>query len=177
MTLSQNTHLRLIVSNADKSRVGDESPLPIGDKVHQLSLPFTDDAVIVLIDCTSMGRSVLPGILVKYHPKLIFDVRTVPTMTHVAGSRSAAFRIFDQIKAEYIDVFGVLGVKSTDHVDVNPAIWSHRIRSVFSGSLRGPVFMLFDSDRSIEVAEPIINDVFSSLFGRPVTSLVLQGSP
>lgn len=52
--------------------------------------------------------------LSSYRPKVIFDLRFSPRLDFVGGSRRRAFRAFDELSVQYIDVLGRLGVSSRE---------------------------------------------------------------
>lgn len=67
--------------------------------------------------------------LSSFRPKIILDLRLSPRLDFAGGSRRRAFRAFEELSVQYIDVLGRLGVSSREdffslNQDATPTLFS-----------------------------------------------------
>lgn len=165
-------HLRLVVA-AGKGE--DARPHPPG--AFQLSFPYPEPSSVTLLQLQGATPDLLPKMVEKLAPHLIFDVRVTPHLDVIAKSRAAAFSLFSQRKITYIDLFGRLSINSYHSVDANPSFWAPRL-SEFAEStpMRGPYLFLFDNLHLMEATLLVLPNVFQRRIDKKATFSVVLSS-
>ena len=135
------SHLRLIVDQ-EKG----EKPVNVcWEPPQQISLPYPDGVEVILALVATMSLREFVELVIKTAPSWMIDVRVAPRFDTLACSREVAFRLFQEKKATYVDLFGRLGVKSYRRAESNPAFWGDGLCNLLTKSeRRGPYVLLFD---------------------------------
>ncbi|WP_374652216.1 hypothetical protein [Dongia sp.] len=166
------SHLKLVSSNTEADHEvsllahSAESKSAQG----QLALPYHDAFSVLLLDVRRLNFGRFVDVLNSTRPNWIIDVRVTPRMDLLAGNRQHALKIFSSHNAEYVDLFGKLGLHSYQSAEANPALWSKTIGEIVLNSRRpsGPFIVLFDDDKQFEFAKKIVPHSFGSIFQKPV---------
>lgn len=137
----------------------------------QLSLPLPEPDIIFILNVSEIRFNQFDYALHQIKPKWIFDIRTAPRLDKIAGSRNSAFRAFDRLNLNYLDVFGILGINDQRAASSNPAFWMPWLTEVLISSheAHGPYFALLDSEPLIEAFSSQVRDVMPSKIGKEIT--------
>lgn len=167
MTASREpgSHLRLVVTMSDEPRVA--KPRTKNDLPEQLALPYPEETAVFLVFVETMDRDKFARIVGDYTPRWVIDVRTVPRLDTIAGSRPSAFHLFRKSKAAYVDLFGKLGIRSYRSADSNPAVWGIAVSDILRGSDRkGPYLFLFDDESLLQAADRLLPGLIKPVIGK-----------
>ncbi|WP_156340457.1 hypothetical protein [Sphingomonas sp. Leaf17] len=136
----------------------------------QLSLPFPDPDVVIVMDVADFGVRSFKAALSCLKPKWVFDIRASPRMDRLAGGRIHAFKEFEKIGTQYIDIFGLLNLYNYSSVESNPAFWMHIIENHLShdGNAHGPYMALLDDELMINSISKYFASSISHVTGRDV---------
>jgi len=157
-------HLRLVTT---QKQGGDKLTKCLEPQSKQLSFPYPDASTVFLVYVGSIGKDAFAQILGDYAPRWIIDVRAVPRLDTIAGSRLSAFAFFERTKTSYIDLFGRLGIRSYCVAESNPAFWSSAVFKLLKNSDRkGPYLFLFDNERLLQIADDILPEVIQPVVGK-----------
>jgi hypothetical protein len=75
--------------------------------------------------------------------------------------------MFRKAKAAYVDVFGLLGVKSYQTADSNPTVWGNTVTQLLKESgHKGPYLFLFDDESLFLAANDLLPDVIKPAIGK-----------
>lgn len=146
-----------------------------GDRNQQLALPYPDPFTAFFLDVNGIGVDRFVSLLRSMGPKWIIDARATPRLDMLGGSRSYAFRFFDNLGAEYVDLFGRLGLATYRSVDANPASWSDMVSRIVSSSARpfGPFLVLFDNADLLRASAEMLPQSLRRTLGRAVSCAVM----
>ena len=155
-------HLRLVSDQAQHScerERRDYEPV-------QISMPFPDTAAVYFVLVATMTQDEFLHVIDSCVSSWLIDVRTVPRFDSIFFSRDAAFRFFKEHDVLYVDFFGLLGVKSYQSVDSNPAIWGDALRDLLKNSKRkGPYLLLFDEENHLRTAYSVLPQILRPVVG------------
>lgn len=158
--------LRLVYDSA-------ELPSYHGPRVdnRQLQLPFPEPDTIVVLDVGEFEFGAFRRALSSLRPKWVFDIRASPRMDQLAGGRIHAFREFDRIGTQYIDIFGLVGVSNYRSAASNPYFWTPVVEEFLknSGMKSGPYMALLDDDTLINTVSKQFASSISHVTGRDVS--------
>ena len=167
-------HIRLVASQKQSDAPRKKSVL----KAQQLSFPYPERAAILLVDADKIDRAAFLDLVKHVTPGWIIDVRAVPRLDTLAGSRANAFELFRQSNAEYVDLFGRLGIKSYDEADANPVFWSTAVTNILEQSpQRGPYLFLFDNVALILASGRILENALKPIAGKEPKISVITSWP
>jgi hypothetical protein len=156
-------HLRLVGSNSETR------PSVVGTAIRrheQFSFPYPETSSVFFLRADTVAPTAFTRILAENTPRWVIDVRVVPRFDSVAGSRASAFRLFENYKATYIDLFGRIGIRSYRSVEANPALWAKTIQNLLTESGRkGPYLFLFDNQDIMVSADRVLRQVMSQIAG------------
>lgn len=145
-------HLRVVEPPVDEQPV-DEQP---GDR-GQLMLPLLEDtAVIVLAHITNVSEQAFLWLLQEAKPDTIVDLRTIPRFDFGRLNRKAAFRLFEEMAARYVDFAHDLGISDHHDAGLNPTFFAEPLDRLVSRAPRAQrVLLLLDDagllDSALEV--------------------------
>lgn len=129
-------------------------------------MPYPETNAIYLLNADFVGYSEFLKVLEEYAPKWVIDVRVVPRLDTLAHSRSRAFELFHEQRANYIDLFGRLHVRSYRHADSNPAFWGKEVLTLLKAAKpAGPYLFLFDNQQLIGTSEQLLPEILLPLVG------------
>ena len=158
------SHLRLIKTQEEQSN---KSSQPSVKREKQLAFPYPETATVFLVLVPTLRSEDFARMLGDSTPRWIIDVRAVPRLDILATSRMSAFALFERMKANYVDLFGRLGIRSYRAAESNPAFWSGALVDILRKSeKKGPYFFLFDDERLIQSADEILPDAIKSIVGK-----------
>ena len=145
-------------------------------KEQQLALPYRDPSVAVFADVKDIEVGGFAELLSSLSPKWIIDARTTPRLDMLGGSRSNAFKLFDSNDAEYVDLFGQLGLATCRSADANPASWAVVVGEIIrsSGKPFGPFLILFDNTELLKAAADALPSSLHSTLGRAISCSVMS---
>ena len=137
----------------------------------QLVLPFPEPDTVVILDVAEFEFSSFKRALSRLKPKWVFDIRAAPRMDRLAGGRAHAFREFERIGTQYIDIFGIIGVSNYKNAASNPVFWTPVVEDFLraSGSLAGPYMALLDDETLINSVSRSFASSISHVTGRDVS--------
>lgn len=159
------SHLRLVFNTSEEPRPA--KPAVKVDRSDQLALPYPEETAVFLVFVETMDRNEFAGIVGNYTPRWVIDVRTVPRLDTIAGSRPSAFHLFRKAKASYVDLFGKLGIRSYRSAESNPAIWGTVVCDLLRGSERkGPYLFLFDDESLFQAADRLLPNLIKPVIGK-----------
>jgi hypothetical protein len=149
-------HLRLVHTSSGllAEKKGKVSRVPI-----QLTLPLPDASVVLFVHENALSKpNTFHRLLDSVHPHWIFDARVTPRWDILSGTRLQAFKRFSELGAEYVDLFGRIGISSYQSAGANPALWCHSVFDIISEarSPEGPFVFVFDNNDLINVAIGLI---------------------
>lgn len=173
MTQERPSHLKLIATSlgaADISKhAPPKAPRLIPRKATQLQLPHLDSLTFVLASVRSFqGLGEFTEYVAALRPKWIFDIRTIPRLDVLGGTRRHVFSVFRELEISYIDLLGVLGVGSEDSLDARPSVWGKKLAQVVDANAVGVVLLLFDNIDLLESAALVLPSSMESVMHRPV---------
>lgn len=70
--------------------------------------------LVLMAESEASNKNSFFEFLSTFRPKIIFDLRQFPRLDFADGSRRRAFRIFEELSVQYIDVPGRLGISSRE---------------------------------------------------------------
>ena len=167
MTVSRDpgSHLRLVFTTPEEPRPAKQAAK--GDRSDQLALPYPEETAVFFVFVEAMDRNRFSGIVGDYAPRWVIDVRTVPRLDTIAGSRPSAFHLFRKSKASYVDLFGRLGIRSYRSADSNPAVWGIAVSEILRSSERkGPYLFLFDDETLLQAADRLLPRLIKPVIGK-----------
>ncbi len=137
----------------------------------QLTLPYLTPSSVLLVDANLLDRGQFYDLVKAAVPRWIFDVRVVPRLDTLAGSRSLAFSMFENAKASYVDLFGRLGITSYHTADANPALWIKAAVDLLKQSKQhaSPCLFIFDAPDQLDVAIGILQSALKPVIGKKIT--------
>jgi hypothetical protein len=137
----------------------------------QLSFPFPEPDIVVVLDVAHFHYVTFKRALDKIKPRWIFDIRAAPRLDRLAGTRSHAFRYFDHLGIRYIDVFGLVGISNYKKAIYNPNFWTPVIEDFLSdaGGQGGPYCALLDDDSMINSVSKHLASSVSHATGKSVS--------
>ncbi len=88
----------------------------------------------------------------RFRPSYVIDLRSVPRLDLLAGSRALAFRLFEELDIEYFDFFGRLEIGFHDNLE---EIENHLIKSFHSickkqKNVQRPLVLFFDNESLLQ---------------------------
>lgn len=110
--------------------------------------------LLLFVHFETISESDFLAAMVNARPKYVIDLRVAPRFDLGTLNRRLVFSVFHQVGAQYYDLLGKLGIRSTSDAALNPALLVGRLRqTVFRDSERieGPIAFLV-SDRQADVA-------------------------
>lgn len=171
-------HLRLVSSTPSNNHISDIEEIASAkwSGARQLAFPYFDAFAFLLADVRRLDAYAFPELLKSSRPNWIFDVRVTPRMDLLAGTRQNAFSLISSINAEYVDLFGKLGLQSYLSAGANPGLWSREIGSVVLESRRptGPFMVLMDDERLLEASRKLLPESLNAIFRKQVSVAVLH---
>lgn len=137
----------------------------------QLSLPFPEPDVVVILDVAEFEFSSFKRAMSYLKPKWVFDIRAAPRLDRLAGGRIHAFREFERIGTQYIDIFGLLGISNYKNAASNPVFWTPVVEEFLrsSTSMNGPYMALLDDASLINTVSKSFASSISHVTGRDVS--------
>lgn len=163
MSSGNEAHIRLIFT-ANTPLANSSQP---AERNRQLAFPYPESGTIFFTDIGGMGRQEFAKILTETGVRWIFDVRVVPRLDGIAPSRAAAFHMFQKAKATYVDLFGLLDIKSYRTAMANPALWGVSVGELLRESERkGPYLFLFDDLPLMQAAEDLLPPIIKPMIGK-----------
>jgi hypothetical protein len=137
----------------------------------QLSFPFPEPDVIVILDVARFHYVSFKHALDHIKPKWIFDIRATPRMDNLVGGRSHALREFERIGSRYVDIFGIVGLTNYKKAVHNPGFWTPVVEDFISsaGERSGPYLALLDDDVMINSVSRHFASSVSHATGRSVS--------
>lgn len=158
-------HLRLIF---DQEK-GEKPTNVCLESPEQISLPYPDRVAVIFALVTTMSWREFVELVIQNTPSWVIDVRVAPRFDTLACSREAAFRLFQEQNATYVDLFGRLGVKSYRSAESNPAVWGNRLCNLLVESKReGPYVLLFDNQTLMVSAGNVLPRIIRGGLGEEV---------
>jgi hypothetical protein len=161
-SVSQRPYLR-VVSSASETLDERHSPnlksfVPRETKQPML---FSDASLHTLgfIKAAELEADRFVGLIKEAKPRVIFDLRPVPSFAHGTLQRRTVFSLFAQEDVTYFDVAGVLGVSTGRDALLNPALLINALQVNILRStkgLSGPIFFFINDDL-------FLDDYFSSV--------------
>jgi hypothetical protein len=155
--------------------IGDDFDSPVESHAFQFGLfPSIDPAVVSFCHSTFLESNPIIDFAKRINPRCVFDVRAVPSFRSLNLSRKQAFDFFDEIKAEYVDVSGMLdrGSISSNNVDlIGQFVCSYLSRMDISR----PVVLIFDSFNVLDAMAGLLPSCMSERFKRNFTARVFVG--
>ena len=151
MTGSQRPYLRVVGSASEESSDRTKpTGAPVARDLRQPML-FSDASLHTLgfIKAGEIEADKFVSLITEAKPRLIFDLRSVPSFARRALSRKAAFSLFEQNGVRYFDVAGALGVSGGRDGLLNPALLINALQvNVLrhTKGLSGPVFFFINDD-------------------------------
>ncbi|MDE0349800.1 MAG: hypothetical protein OXM56_08845 [Gammaproteobacteria bacterium] len=164
------SHLRLL--DGKGSAAQPNSPVELDPR--QMSLPYADRLAFHLVLVDALDRDAFREIMEVLLPSWIVDVRAVPRFDVIESSRQALFAFIGERKIRYVDLFGMLGIRSYRSEEADPAIWSAKLAELLaSADERGPYLLLFDNRRLLLSTNQVLPKHLIEGIGEPNFSLVL----
>ncbi len=159
--------LRLVYDSADLPAY----PSARNSDNRQLSLPFPAPDIVVILDVAEFEFSSFRRALSHLKPKWLFDIRAAPRLDRIAGGRIHAFREFERIGIQYIDIFGLLGISNYKNAASNPVFWTPIVEEFLRGSesMAGPYMALLDDATLINTVSKCFASSISHVTGRDVS--------
>ncbi len=167
MTVSKDsgTHLRLVVTTSGRPLA--VTPIPKNPPSDQMALPYPEETAVFFVFVNAINQDEFTKMVGDFTPRWIIDVRVVPRLDTIAGSRPLAFDLFRKSKASYVDLFGKLGIRSYRSVESNPAFWGNAVSELLRGSERkGPYLFLFDDQPLLEAADRHLPNLIKPIIGK-----------
>lgn len=137
---------------------------PLRRRPQQLSFPYAEARSVLLMDTNGINHAEFVRIIESMRPKWIVDVRAVPRLDTLAGSREYAFSIFHRMSIEYVDLLGRLGIISYKTSETNPAFWGPVAVQILKASV-GPYVFLFDYPPLMSVASESLPSLLRPAIG------------
>ena len=167
MTRPETPWLRLAYDSLD-------APEPSGamdEDIRQLSFPFPEPDVIVVLDVARFQYVSFMSALDLIKPKWIFDIRATPRLDRLVGGRSRALKEFERIGSRYIDIFGIIGLTNYKKGLYNPGYWTSVVEDFISTSSEqtGPYLALLDNNVMINSVSQHFATSVSHATGRGVS--------
>lgn len=129
--------------------------------------PSAKPGVVVFVQLASLAGDEFAEAIRLAQPSFVFDLRIAPRFDVGNLNRRAAFALFDEVKATYIDATSpiMMGEQPEDAVQ--------RIREAIAKiDVRRPLFFLFASDRGSIVSGSEVLSILASA-GKPASDLVV----
>ncbi len=151
MTGSQRPYLRLISSVSDETANGLQKKASAPARELLQPMLFSDASLHTLgfIKASELDGDKFTSLIREARPRVVFDLRPVPSFARRALSRKAVFSLFEENGVKYFDVAGMLGVSSGRDGLLNPALLVDALQvNVLrhARGLSGPVFFFVDDD-------------------------------
>jgi hypothetical protein len=164
MNSSGESHIRLIWDASSQVEFNDRR------SETQLDLPLYDAFHILLWDIGKVDRDSFLSVLQDFRPEWVVDVRIAPRFDRLAGGRHFAFNALENLGIRYVDLFGVLGLKTYQDVDINPSCWSRELANkVAQTHCSGPYLFLFDNRQLLDAAGVPILESFKKVISDSVS--------
>ncbi len=108
---------------------------------------------------TGASGSSFVNALRHLRPRSVVDLRPVPLFDFPGFSRRELFTLSSDLRFRYLDLLGILQIKTSRQADTNPAIIASQIVT-FSGNddgfMTGPIAFLVDEPEYLRVASNVI---------------------
>lgn len=146
----------------------------------QLALPYLDPYTIVLANVAEISPGQFANMITGISPKWVIDTRIAPRFDQIARSRQHAFFLFHSLDANYIDLFGQLGLPSYQTANANPEFWGQAIFSMIKDALvntskpAGPFMFMFERTELIDAAKLALSEHFRQVFDESATPPMVE---
>lgn len=141
------THLRVVrVHDAAVDALPSKRPMPT-----KQPMLFSESSSYTLgfIKAGELDSERLVSLVQDAKPRIIFDLRPVPSFARGSIQRRTLFSLFDKNNVDYYDVAGALGIVSARDGLLNPSLLIDAIQvNILRGKkgLFGPIFFFIDHD-------------------------------
>jgi hypothetical protein len=157
-SISRN-HLRLISNRTDAQK-----SIPLNANIEQLSFPFEELTDVLFVKESDILRNGEFSLLLDtIKPRWLFDIRITPRLDFLAN-RASAFRKFNEMNLEYVDILGSVGVSSYSSNESAPEIWGTIVISALNKPSvpMKPCIFIFDNEMILKRSERVLNSLFKS---------------
>ena len=141
MSRREVSHLRLVTR---EQTISFSTPTSQGDLFLEANVN-----TLVFVYTPGLGET-FGTLLIKIRPRWVFDLRPAPRFEILGQSRKDTFALFENLKIQYIDVTGMLGVNTYKTTEMNAIFLAKTIAAagvMGERTLKGPnVFLLDDLD-------------------------------
>jgi hypothetical protein len=145
---SSRPHLRVVKAHDEGARQK-ETPKVLAPGRQAMLFSDASSFTLGFIRAGELDAARLTNLIEDAKPRLIFDLRPVPSFARGTIQRRAIFALFEKHQVEYFDVAGVLGVSARRDGLLNPALLIDAIQVNIlrsSKGLAGPVFFFVDDE-------------------------------
>lgn len=118
--------------------------------------PEPTESLLLIVDMTAMSGAIFVDFIRKLRPRLVLDLRPVPTFDLESFDRRRAFDLFEQTHVTYRDVTARIHISSPSRdAAFNAGDVAAHLRSFVSaprGTPLGPLAILMEDQREAEFA-------------------------
>lgn len=125
-----------------------------GVQPERLFFPTSSPNTLTFLDWNTTSLSNLIDVLTITKPKMVLDFRVTPRFNLETLNRRAFFNILAEQGAEYVDLFGRIGISSLKDADANPTLIASRVADIAANqaSVRNGPFVVLHDDEAIDDA-------------------------
>lgn len=109
-----------------------------------------NSGLLCFVNPSLISETELLRVLLEGKPKLVLDMRLVPTFDVGSLNRRLVFGLFDQIGAKYVDVSGMLKITSRRDSKLNPRLLVQEMERLIGPITEGPVVLLAEAEQFAE---------------------------
>ena len=158
-------HLRL-VSNSLFSNC-DNAPCQNSSFDHKVESPDFEKTILYFVrEVDVLRNSDFVSLLVENNTCCFFDVRVAPRLDFMASNRVAAFRKFDELMIDYVDIVGDLGIANDWTTNFNAKAWLDIVMQKISSidTRAKSLFFVFDSAEVLRRADSVLPSLLDKEF-------------
>ncbi|WP_129441258.1 hypothetical protein [Pseudomonas sp. ACM7] len=154
--------LRLVASSKNATHAQsaiEETPMPV------LSSTNSSMRTVVLMREVEIEKNgSFADFARKFRPRCILDFRFSPRLDFFAGSRVRAFKLFDELHVEYLDIFGRAGINTNRSMEQMDDAFLKSLDHYLSNLETDgrPIILFFDNEDLLRQCKKILPYAFTA---------------